>query len=194
MDFTINLATRWMLTVCISTLLWVIPIVIQAPPLIILFCLMSSIGGFVYSAMIAGIWQVDERRGMKRRVQEEEIENYSLALEEQAIKHELIGQYSWVPEVQAGSPGEPERLELRTDQKEVLNLDGDYEPGRTLQAYYTNLHLTAEELAELLPKLKQTMTKAQIIDQLWGVKKGGSVAYKQASQEFDGLVQLQSDS
>jgi len=190
MDFTLNLATRWFLTVGVSTLLWVIPIVIQAPPLIILFCLISSIVGFVYSAMIAGIWKTDERRESKRRVQAEEIENYALALEEQATKHELEGQFSWVPEVQAGSTCEPERPEHRTDTKEVLNLNGDCEPGRTLQAYYTNLNLTAEQLAELLPKLKQTMTKAEIIDQLWGIKKGGSAAYKRASQEFDQLISL----
>lgn len=189
MDFTLNLAIRWFLTVGISVLLWVIPIVIQAPPLIILFCLIASIGGFVYSAMIAGIWKTDERRDSKRRVQAEEIENYSLALEEQATKYELESQFSWVPVVQAGSNCEPERLEPKADLKEVLNLNGDCEPGRTLQAYYTKLNLTAGELGELLPKLKQSMTKAQIIDELWGVKKGGSAAYKQASQEFDQLSQ-----
>lgn len=188
MDFTLTLPIRWMLTVGISVLLWTIPIVIQAPSLIILFCLIASIGGFVHSAHLAGMWGVDDRRDSKRRIQREEIENYSLALEEESIKAELIGQYSWVPEVQAGSTSEPERLELSTDQKEVLNLNGDGEQGRTEPAYYTRLNLTAVELGELLPKLKQSMTKAEIIEQLWGVKKGGSGAYKQASREFDELL------
>lgn len=188
MDFTLNLPTRWFMSVGISVMLWVIPIVINAPSIVILFCLIGAIGGFVYSAQIAGIWQVEERRESKLRVQREEIENYNLALEEQSIKAELVGQYSWVPDVQASSPSEPERLEPRTDTKEVVNLNGDCEhSGQTLQAYYTKLNLTACELSELLPKLRQSMTKQQIIEQLWGVKKGGSLLYKQASEEFDQL-------
>jgi hypothetical protein len=188
MDFALTLPMRWMLLVGISVLLWVLPIVIQAPALIILFCLIASIGGFVYSAIIAGMWEVDDRRDSKRRIQREEIENYSLALEEQSIKAELLSQYSWVPEVQVSSAAEPERLEACTEGLEGMNLNGDDEQVHPESVYYTKLNLTSGELGELLPKLKQTMTKAQIIDQLWGVKKGGSKAYKQASEQFDFLV------
>jgi hypothetical protein len=186
MDFTLNLPMRWACVVGVSVLLWVIPITINAPSLIVLFCLIAAIGGFVYSAQVAGIWQETERQESKQKIQSEEIHNFALALEEQAIKGELMNQYGLSSVVQKG---EPERLELSPDSKEVSNLNGDCEqPSETLQAYYTNLNLTAGELSELLPKLRQTMTKQQVIEQLWGVKKGGSTAYKRASTEFDQFI------
>lgn len=185
MDFTLDDSTRWACVVGVSVLLWVIPITINAPSLIVLFCLIAAIGGFVYSAQVARTWKETERHDSKQRMQDEEIHNFTLALEEQAIKGELMQQYGLSSVVQEG---EPELLELSPHSKEVSNLNGDCEQSsETLQAYYTKLNLTADELSDLLPRLRLTMNKQQLIEHLWGVKKGGSAAYKRASSEFDEL-------
>lgn len=186
MDFTLNLPTRWACLVGVSVLLWVIPITINAPSLIVFLCLIASIGGFLYSAQVAGIWKDTDRRESKQRLQDEEIHNFTLALEEQAIKGELLAQYGLGSVVHAG---EAESLEPNPYRQEAQNLNGDCEHSSgALQAYYTNLKLTAEELGELLPKLRQTMTKQQVIEQLWSVKKGGSASYKQALSEFNQIM------
>jgi hypothetical protein len=191
MDFALTLPVRWMIVLGISVMLWVIPITVNAPALVILFCLSGAIGGFVYSAEIAGIWKEDDRRGSKLRLQREELENFTLALEEQATKAELMGQFIPLKNVQAEFTQEPERSTIadgltQTQEPERPTVDG-FPLG---QEYYTNLNLAPEAAAALIVQLRRSMTKQQIIEQLWGCKKGGSQAYKTAAREYEALYEV----
>lgn len=204
MDFQVvkERPTQWGLVVGLSGLLWVVPISVGAPPFFILFSLLGAIAGFGYSGAIAQAWKNEERAGNKLRLQREELENYQLALEEDAIKFELRQQFLPEP-VQAVQPGSEhgEFFGSRTvqqspepaagDGQEVsLNRDESSEPESepAEPTYYTTLNLTADEARDLLRQLSQCMSSTDIIKQLWGANRGGNAAYKQAKAEFEMLT------
>ncbi len=183
MDFTLNLAIiKWFSIFAFSCFLWVVPVSIGAPNLIVFLSLLSSVFGFVCSSLLCDDLKQEEKRKKKRLLQHEEIENYSLALEEESIKRELVFQFN------------PDLLfQCSEHEHETLNplpanvsssIESDVSTTAE-QAVYTKLKLTHDELVDLLPRLKQTMGKIKILEDVWGVKRGGSVAYKKACEEFD---------
>jgi hypothetical protein len=58
-------------------------------------------------------------------------------------------------------------------------------PNRT----YTAQNLTYDTAIALIGQMALTMSRTQIVEGLWKVKRGGNKAYKAACQEFDNLIE-----
>jgi hypothetical protein len=178
---------------------WALPVALKAPPMITLICLVGAIAGFGACIHIAGEWHGTDRRNRKMASFHEELENYQLALDEEATKREMVlltfGSASSASSNPVQELADVPRTEPLNQAPSVLptgsgsGSNPNPEPLNHLNRLYTAQNLTHDEARELITRLALTMSKTQIVEGLWQVKKGGSKAYRAAVADFNLLTQ-----
>lgn len=94
----VSLTSKYSLIFAGSVLLWLGPVTIKAPRLIILSSFLGSITGFAYCFRMADAVDLEGQLKRKRKVQRMEVINYQFALEEQVMKNQLEARFL-VPQV-----------------------------------------------------------------------------------------------
>lgn len=187
MDLPINLsnrAARWAAVFGGSTLLWVAPVGLRAPKLLIFLSLPSAIAGFTWCAIQAHSWRYASAYGRKHSTLMEELENHEFALREAYLKANLEAQYyppAPQPEYQPQESWGPFTLHPSVPPVQL----GPSPQKPAANKTYTVHGLSLEDARQLLAQmLKAELTKEAIIWELWQVKKGGSKRYKEALAEY----------
>ena len=82
-----------------------------------------------------------------------------------------------------------EPLNQGTESPEPLPSHQFSEQPHGSESRYTRLELTVLAARELVRELRKTMNQTEIIEYLWGCKKGGSDAWKKAHAEYKTIIQ-----
>jgi hypothetical protein len=187
---------KWVSVLIGSLFLWITPIGLRAPKLLIFLSLPTAISGFGYCAISSA--SIKERKGYNSKLALllNELENFEFALKEQALRDQLEVAYNFFncePILENGSGIEPERL----NPSDVLGSSGsEPEPGESDESDQTiktfTIHRLPEKEAALLVRelQNQGFSKAAVIRELWGATKGGGKPYRVANEEFDHLAKL----
>lgn len=107
----LSIPSRWGIVFSGSMLLWIVPISMKAPRLVVLASFVTSIGGFAHAAQLAAGWKDTARVERRTANLNEELEAYRFALEEESIKQQMVLQY--FPEA-ISNQSEPETVAHQT--------------------------------------------------------------------------------
>jgi hypothetical protein len=188
----LNPAHRFVVWFLAGVALWLIPIGIKAPSPAIAIALPSAIACFVRSHYQARRWEVEARFDARSAALKNDIEAFTFGAEEEFNKTQILAQFFGgstgslqVPQVLEPEPEpEPEPLN-HADRAGFSGSRNRLEPS---EPRYTCHELRAGEARRLIAELlAQGLKQAAIIEQLWGVKKGGSRAYKSALAQYRSL-------
>jgi hypothetical protein len=193
---------QWMTIFVSSLILWITPVGLKAPRLLIFISLPSAIAGFGYCANSANkLNQLDEYNN-KMGILLDELESYDFALKEQTMKEQLRIRYSSLIE-QKLIPFSEEIFEnastqikglLSSNEQETVNSPVNKAFGRSEQQnsqLYTLHQLPANEAALLVNEMQSKGAgKSRILESLWGVKRGAGKSYKAANAEYEYLSRI----
>lgn len=94
----LSLTSKYSLILAGSVFLWMGPVTVKAPRMVILASFLGSITGFGYCYRMADAVDLEGQLRKKRKVQRMEVINYQFALEEQVMKSQLEARFL-VPQV-----------------------------------------------------------------------------------------------
>lgn len=185
-------AHRWAINMAAGLTLWIAPLSLKFPAVAVAVALPSSIAALAMAQTQAKRWELEARFDARSAALQNDIEAFTFGAEEEFNKAQILAQFfggstgstSAEPVPEPEPVLEPEPLNP-ADRAWFSGSRNQLEPS---EPRYTCHELRAIEARKLITELlAQGLNQAAIIEQLWGVKKGGSRAYKSALAQFRSL-------
>lgn len=185
-------AHRWVIQMAAGLTLWIAPISLKFPAVAVAVALPSSIAALALAQTQAKRWELEARFDARSAALQDAEEAWTFGAQEEFVKAQIFSQFF------GGSTGstqlepvpepepvlEPEPLN-HADRAGFSGSRNRLEPS---EPRYTCHELREPEARRLITELLANgLNQAAIIEQLWGVRKGGSRAYKSALAQFRSL-------
>lgn len=192
-------AHRWAVGLGIGCTLWIMPLALKAPRLAIFLALPSSVVALGWSSKQTQAWELSERFDRRSWALDDAGEAFHFGAKEEWVKSQVLANFFPSPHG-FRSEVEPElepELEPGTEPVEPYLIGGstgernpERNPERNLEPVnWTRYELPKHEAKRLIQELlAQGMAQAAIIQELWGVTKGGSKKYRDALAEYQRLA------
>lgn len=194
MDLSLDLfsltrhSNRWLIVFTGSVLMWVAPVSLKAPKLLIFLSFPCSLTGFAFCANTAKEWGKLDSYNEKIDILTTELENHQFALKEEWLKNHLMETYFPVVELMENQ-GSVDRLKNVVQQ--VLNpVPTSSDKGSSGSEPFFTIHQLCENEAIAVVKqlIDSGLSKNEILTQLWQVSKGGGKRYAAAKNEYEYLA------
>ena len=173
-------------------ILWLGPVGSRAPGAAIAVALPAAIACFARAHKTSIAWSLEDRLSARSWALQDATEAYSFAVEEEFSRGQILAQLfpgsAGSKSIEPVQDSEPVQVHEPLNPASSARFSGSRTALEPAEPRYTCHELKEREARQLIAQLlAQGLNQASIIEQLWGVKKGGSRAYKSALAQYRSL-------